>query len=210
MRMCQKKSKCKQQYQWTMKVCAVIGSKLLIKDHKKKKPNGDYPTRLLVPAGNFTAAFDHLGWKAIEKLLIKNKVNYQSENIKNAYDLKRMIEETDIRESTHTLYSMDIVKMYPSVKFRQIEKAVEYFLRNASEEDKKQANLCLDLVRFSMANTFITFQDKCWLYGGDKQVAVKGLTIGGFGSAGFADLVAAFIMEKSSLLFQKLIIKKIY
>ena len=50
---------------------------------------------------------------------------------------------------------MDIVAMYPSVKFRMIQKAVDYFLRNASESDKRKAKLALDLVRFGMTYTFI-------------------------------------------------------
>ena len=81
--------------------------------------------------------------------------------------------------------------MYPSVKYIQVKKSTDYFLRDASEEDKELANLCLELVRFGMANTFITFRDKYWLYGGEVPVEEKGLTIGGFESAGFADLVAA-------------------
>ena len=91
--------------------------------------------------------------------------------------------------------------MYPSVKFGHIERAVNYFLRDASEEDKALAKRCLEMVKFGMANTIVTFQDKYWEYGGDQPVEFKGLTIGGFESAFFADLVAAFILENSEDLF---------
>ena len=194
----------------TIKRKRVPTPQLLIKDHKKPKENGDYPSRLVVPAGNFTAGFSHLSWRGIEYLLIKNNVDYQKKTIKNAYDLKRKLEKLDIRKSKHFIYSMDIVKMYPSIKNRQIEKAVDYYLRDASEEDKAQAKLCLDLLRFGMANTFITFRDKYWLYGGEEPVEVKGLTIGGFESAGFADLVAAFLMEQIDELFTNSVLYEMY
>ena len=38
----------------------------------------------------------------------------------------------------HTVVTMDIVAMYPSIKFRVIQKAQNYFLRNASESDKQK------------------------------------------------------------------------
>ena len=40
---------------------AIPTVKLLIKDHKKKEENGDYCTRLVVPAKIFTAGFSHVG-----------------------------------------------------------------------------------------------------------------------------------------------------
>ena len=85
--------------------------------------------------------------------------------------------------------------MYPSVKFLQIERAVlEYFLRDASIGDQALARKCLNLVKYGMNNTFITFGDQYWIYGGFLPVEDKGLTIGGYESAFFADLVAAYIL----------------
>ena len=66
----------------TIKRKRVPTPQLLIKDHKKPKENGDYPSRLVVPAGNFTAGFSHLSWRGIEYLLIKNNVDYQKKTIK--------------------------------------------------------------------------------------------------------------------------------
>ena len=89
--------------------------------------------------------------------------------------------------------SLDAEKMYPSVKFLQIERAVDHFLRDASSEDKALAKKCLNLVKFGMNNTFITFGDQYWIYGGFLPVEDKGLTIGGYESAFFADLVLSLI-----------------
>ena len=84
--------------------------------------------------------------------------------------MKSKLKKLKIRENEHTVVTMDIESMYPSIKFRQIVKAVDHFLRDASESDKKQAKLCLELGRFGMANTFVQFEDEYWLYGGDMPV----------------------------------------
>ena len=52
-----------------------------------------------------------------------------------------------------------------------------------------------------MENTVIAYEDQNWIYGGNAPVKIKGLTIGGFESAFFADLVAAYILENSTKLF---------
>ena len=66
------------------------------------------------------------------------------------------------------------------------------------------------MIKFGMDNTIITFKDRYWIYGGNCPVEEKGLTIGGFESAFLADLVAAYILEKSEDLFSNSIFNKIY
>jgi len=87
--------------------------------------------------------------------------------------------------------------MYPSIKFLQIKLACEYFLQDAPEEDRILLHRCLEMVKFSMANTLIQFNGAYYEYGGNVDVNNKGLTIGGFESAFFADLVAAWILENT-------------
>ena len=72
--------------------------------------------------------------------------------------------------------------MFPSVKFGHIERAVSFFLRNASDDDKKKARKCFDMVKFVMVNTLIIFEDQYYEYGGTVDVDYKGLTIRGFES----------------------------
>ena len=86
--------------------------------------------------------------------------------------------------------------MYLPVKLIQIEKAIRYFLCNASSEDQEQAELCLKPISSDMVNTFIKFEDQYWLYRDDKLVKEKGLTIGEYESVGLAYLVAAWILEQ--------------
>eukprot|EP00957_Ditylum_brightwellii_P210585 15365143-Ditylum_brightwellii.AAC.1 len=53
---------------------AIPQPQLLIKDHKDQEPNGDYPTRLVIPATNFTVTFSKVGYMAIQQVLDRNKV----------------------------------------------------------------------------------------------------------------------------------------
>jgi len=164
---------------------AIPTIKLLSKDHKpdKKDENGNYPTRLVVPAKNFTAAFPHLGQKGIKTIMDRNQIIYNRKTIIQASHLKTELEGIGITKDGNTITSIDIEAMYPNVMFSHIEDAVEYFLRDSPEEDVKEARKCLELVRFGMANTLITFNGKYWEYGGDVDVCDKGLTIGGYESA---------------------------
>ena len=81
--------------------------------------------------------------------------------------------------------SIDAEKMYPFIKFLQIERAVNHFLQNAPKADKENAKKCLDLIKYGMNNTYISFADQYWIYGGFLPVEDKGLTIGGYESAFF-------------------------
>ena len=100
-----------------------------------------------------------------------------------ASDLKQKLGKLNIQKSKHTVILINAEKMYPSIKFGQIQKAVNYFLRDPPEEEKEKAEKCLGLVKFGMANTLVTFEDQYYIYGGDLPVEGKGLTIGGFESA---------------------------
>jgi hypothetical protein len=54
---------------------------LLIKDHKKMDKEGNYPTRLVVPANNFTSTFPKLGYLGIKKIFDTNNVEYMKHTI---------------------------------------------------------------------------------------------------------------------------------
>ena len=189
---------------------AIPTVKLLLKDHKKKDANGDFPTRLVVPAKNYTAGFPHAGQRGIKAVLDKNKIDYTKKTIIQASDLKEKLELLGIRREAHSIISIDAKNMYPSVKFGQIKNAVNFFLKDASDADKEIARRCLGLTKFGMANTIVTFEDQFWIYGGDTPVEAKGLTIGGFESAFYANLVAAYILENSPELFSDSVFYGIY
>ncbi len=156
---------------------------LLIKDHKKRDKEGDFPTRLVVPAKNFTAGFPHVGQHGIKKILDRNNVIYTNKTIVQASHLKHQLEQLDTSRSNNTIASIDAKAMYPSVKYDHIKRAVEFYSRGLPEEDINTIQRCLEMVKFGMANTIVTFEDQYWEYGGAVPVEYKGLTIGGFESA---------------------------
>eukprot|EP00957_Ditylum_brightwellii_P125744 9585879-Ditylum_brightwellii.AAC.1 len=61
---------------------------LLVKDHKPVEASGDFPTCLVIPTTNFTAAFSKLGYLGIKKVLDEHNVNYNKHTIIQASDLK--------------------------------------------------------------------------------------------------------------------------
>ena len=62
--------------------------KLIIKDHKDADANGDYPSRLIVPANNFTSAFPRLGYLGIKRIFDSKEIKYEEKTITQASELK--------------------------------------------------------------------------------------------------------------------------
>lgn len=59
------------------------------------------------------------------------------------------------------------------------------------------------MIRFGMSNTLISFIDKFYEYGGDQEGRKIVLTIGGYEFAWLADLVVSYILDKTSIMFDK-------
>ena len=72
--------------------------KLLIKYHKTINENGEFPTRLVIPATNFTLTFSKIGYLGINRCLYKGKVNYSRNSIVQASDLKETLEEMGLKK----------------------------------------------------------------------------------------------------------------
>jgi hypothetical protein len=66
------------------------------------------------------------------------------------------------------------------------------------------------MIAFGMGNTLLTFVDKYYEYDGESDIRDKGLTIGGYKSAWLAHLVAAFVLENTTKLFEEAIYDGIY
>ena len=100
--------------------------------------------------------------------------------------MKEKLEKLQISRSSNTIISFHAVSMYPSsVKFIQIERAVNYFLRDGPAEDREAACKCLEMVKCGMSNCLVQFNGVFWEYGGTIEAEAKGLAIGGYESAFF-------------------------
>lgn len=174
---------------------ALPSPKILIKDHKAADEQGCFPTRLVIPATNFTAGFSKLGYMSIKRLLDQYSVNYTARTIVQASDLKEKLEQYDLSPTNCTITSVDAEAMYPSIKIDLIEKAIKHYTSEMSQDDLETIEGSLSLVKAGMASTLVSFEDRFYLYDGDLPLEQKGLTIGGYESAWLADLVMAFILD---------------
>ena len=71
---------------------ATLSPKLLIKYHKTINKKGELPTRLVIPATNFTATSYKIGYLGIKRCLDKGTVNYSLDSIVQASNLKERLE----------------------------------------------------------------------------------------------------------------------
>eukprot|EP00957_Ditylum_brightwellii_P129950 9911671-Ditylum_brightwellii.AAC.1 len=70
---------------------------LLMEDQKDKKENGNYPTRLAIPAMTFMAKFSKISYIGIKRVLDDNQVNYATLMIIQASDLKKKLETMKLK-----------------------------------------------------------------------------------------------------------------
>eukprot|EP00957_Ditylum_brightwellii_P211845 15366664-Ditylum_brightwellii.AAC.2 len=89
---------------------------LLVKGHKDREENGDYPTHLVIPATDCMAMFLKIDYLGIKKMLDNNKVNCMTCTIIQALDLKEKLETMRLKKDEVIVMSLDIKNMYPPVQ----------------------------------------------------------------------------------------------
>ena len=80
---------------------------------------------------------------------------------------------------------------------------MKFYAHNLSPEAREMIRNCLQLIKFGMSATLLTFRDKYYEYGGGEEAKNRGLTIGGYESAWLADLAMAYVLEKTKKHFKK-------
>ena len=131
--------------------------RLLVKDHKKIGKDGYYPTRLVIPANSFTQVFGKMRYLLIKSLFDMYGVEYNKYTILQAKSLKEDLEkkfEGNINKKKDILAALDIEAMYPSIKYKLIEKAVLHYCKKAklSEADMERVRIGLEMLKFSISN----------------------------------------------------------
>lgn len=116
--------------QETIKSQSIPSPHFLIKDHKDPDDVGNFPTRLVIPATNFTALYSKLGYLGVKRILDDRGVDCMKSTIIQACDLKEHFEECNIEKREVAVVSIDAVNMYPLVKIILIKKAVQYCTRH--------------------------------------------------------------------------------
>jgi hypothetical protein len=88
--------------------------------------------------------------------------------------LKAKLDSLHIQQDNVAIISLDVEAMYPSIKFKLVQQAMDCFSGGVSAEEKDIVNECLALIRFGMENTLLTFQDQYYIYNGDQSLDEKG------------------------------------
>jgi hypothetical protein len=171
---------------------------------------GEYMMRLIVPATNFTVVFPKVGYLGIKNIFDQNGIVYSGSTITQASQLKMTLEKLNITKDRVTIISFDGLRMYPSIKYKFVRKAVKFFARNLNAETQRRIDTCLEMIKFGMGNTLLTFVDKYYEYGGNLDVKDRGLTIGGYESAWLANLCMAYVTDNSRDILDELVYAGIY
>ena len=172
----------------------ILSPKLRIKYHKTINNKGELSTRLVLPKTNFTTRFSKIGYLGINQMLEKGKVNFSRVSIVQASDLKEILEELKLKRGEVTIAPVDAINMHPSIKMSTIKKSVRFFARTLTAATNKTINLFMELIRFGMSSTLISFDGKYYEYHGGKN-GKQGLAIGRYESDFLTDLVAPYLLK---------------
>jgi hypothetical protein len=153
-----------------LKSKSIPSPKLLIKDHQPLDAWGVYPTHLVIPATDFTSAYPKMGYLGIKRIFDEAKIDYSKKTIVQALTVKSHLKTLGINKYAHTLSSLDIESLYPSVAFRLIQKVVSFNAqRKLPLKDKVMVHQCLKTIHFGMANCLLQFRNKYFEYDGEKK-----------------------------------------
>ena len=180
----------------------------MVKDHKDPDANGNFPTRLVIPATNFTASFSKLGYMGIKQVLDEHRVNYSKHTIVQSSDLKKKLESCKLKQEEVIFISLDIVTMYPLVRVKLIQKVLQHYAKDLPNTAKETVDLGMDIVQFGMKSTLIQFQGRYYVYKGaakDKELLDKdvALVIRAYKLAFLADIVASYVFEETEECFRE-------
>jgi hypothetical protein len=84
-----------------------------------------------------------------------------------------------------TIVSMDAQDYCPSVHFRLVWKAVQYYSQTLSLDLQDTIDECLEMIRFGMKSTLITFQDRFFEYDGRRTLMIVDLQSAGMNLLGW-------------------------
>ena len=97
-------------------------------------------------------------------------IKYARFTIVQATILKEDLEILEINKLDNTLFLLDIEVMYPSIKYKLVEKAVHYLAKKMKLIDKKKTQLCLNWIQFGMNSTLMVFEETYYKYGEIREI----------------------------------------
>ena len=73
--------------------------------------------------------------------------------------------------------------VYPSIRYRLIQKAIQHYSEAFDKEEIEVIDSAIEMLKFSMGNTLVTFCEKYYEYGVEDDLVMRALTTGGYDSA---------------------------
>jgi len=135
----------------------------LIKEHKNADPEGNFPTRLVVTARNFTLAFPKTSRLGIKRIPDDNKVAHRSKTTIQASDLRENLENQGITCNNSMMVSADAEDSCTSARLKPARKVVQ-----------RRSNGHVDLlIKLGMQSTLLIFVGKCDECDGDRDPEEK-------------------------------------
>ena len=177
--------------------------KLNIKDHKKIRDTGNYPSRLIIPCSCFCSCFSKIGYLSLKGIFEKNQVTFKH-LIKDTKSAKIEIDELSLTGvPLAKIFLIDVVEMYPSINWELILRAVDYFSNNFDSNDQLKIKEALRVLKFGMERVVCKFGTELYRYVG-KTEGIVALTQGAYESAWISDMVISYIFEMNKGLINEI------
>eukprot|EP00957_Ditylum_brightwellii_P078357 5958216-Ditylum_brightwellii.AAC.1 len=106
---------------------------------------------------NLNVSFSKLGYMGINAVLDDYGVNYSKHTIFQSSNLKEKLEKCNLKCDEVIVMSLDIVSMYPLVRFELIQNALQHCTKNLPAEAQETIEQCMDIVQFRMKSMLIQF-----------------------------------------------------
>ena len=90
------------------------------------------------------SGFPQLGHIAIKKTFETRKLKHTKHLIEQAVHLKNNLESLDLKAGNCTIFSIDANKYYPSLRWKLVNKAIDYFAEELPQEDKAKIGALLE------------------------------------------------------------------
>ena len=85
--------------------------------------------------------------------------------------------------------------MDPSIKFKRTKQAIQHYSQNFNKEEEGVINAAIEIPKFSMGITLVTFREKYYKYGVDDDLINRSLKIGGYYYAWNTYLIASSLLD---------------
>ena len=142
----------------------------LFKIHKLSKDdisNKKIPPNRLVHASKYSPVYRIEKWcspflTTISREYCKEEFILDTRHL--VKDIKELNTSEKLRNENINLFTLDVEKLYPSIQPQLALAAIEEAFRWDKSTDSKTKTACLEIVKFSFKNSYISYKDKTFCF----------------------------------------------